>query len=479
MKQIMYILALMFIGTFSLFAQKVDRAKPPINGEIPDLQIPAPVTFTLNNGLNVYHLEKNETPLIQLLLCFRAGSSLESPKQQGLANLTARMLMEGAGSRDALAFADEMDYLGIDLSVTPGRESSTLRLFTPTHRFDPAIELVRDMILSPAFNDKDLERVKKEILVSLVQAHDEPRQIANTAFNQQVFGKTHPYGRTAIGNEETLRTLTKKDLQSFHAAYYAPNLAYAVVVGAIGKSDLQNKLETAFKNWKPGKAEIAVTPDAPPTKGRTIYLIDKPGAAQTEIRVGCVGAKRSSPDYYAITVLNTILGGSFTSRLNNNLRETHGYTYGASSRFGLFLAKGAFSINTSVETAVTDKALAEIFKELTNIRVISNDDLTKARNYVALGYPSEFEGIQALANMIDEQIFYNLPDNYFNTYIQRILSVRHDEVIRAASTYILPENMVVVLVGDAAKIEKPVRALQLGKIVRLKKEEVLGKIPKI
>jgi predicted Zn-dependent peptidase len=273
--------------------------------------------------------------------------------------------------------------------------------------------------------------------------------------------------------------LTINDLKTFHSAYVAPELAYMVVVGQIDKAALQKQLETAFANWKPGKSKIQTITDAQPTKGRTIYLIDKPGLAQTEIRVGCVGVKRSNPDYYAITVMNTILGGSFTSRLNNNLREQKGYTYGAFSRFGMFLSKGSFTVSTSVQTEVTDKALTEIMKELTNIITISDDDLNKAKNYVALSYPSDFEGVQNMAAMIDDKVFYGLPDSYFNDYTKNILAVTMDDVKRAAQNYVQPENMVIVLVGDRSKIEAGVKALKLGKIINLKREDVLGKMPKV
>ncbi len=482
MKSIKIIISTVLIASLGwswAYAQVVDRSKAPAAGEVPSLNIPAVSSFTLSNGLPVYFLEKKEAPLIQLTLTFKAGSSAETMKQLGLASLTAKMMTEGAGKRDALELADEIDFLGINLSVYAGRESSGISLFTPSAKFDPALALVKDILTAPAFPEKELERRKKELIVSFVQAHDEPRAIAGTAYNQFVFGKNHPFGRTTAGNETTIKALTVNDVKAFHAAYFAPDLAYAVVAGDIRKDDLKSKLETAFRDWKPASKNVRAVDDAKPTKGRTVYIIDKPGSAQTEIRVGCVGVKRSNPDYYAITVMNTILGGSFTSRLNNNLREQKGYTYGAFSRFGMFLSKGAFTVSTSVQTEVTDKALTEIMKELKNIRVISDEDLSKAKNYVALSYPADFEGVQNMVSMIDEKIYYGLLDSYFNDYTKNILAVTMDDVKRAVQNYIQPENMAIVLVGDRAKIESGVKALKLGKLVNLKREDVLGKIPKI
>ncbi len=213
--------------------------------------------------------------------------------------------------------------------------------------------------------------------------------------------------------------------------------------------------------------------------GRKIYLVDKPGAAQSVVRFGRIGVERLTEDYYAIQVMNTILGGSFSSRLNQNLRETHGYSYGASSSFGFRPAPGPFTASSDVQTNVTDSALVEFMKELRGIKEISDDDLNRAKNYLALGYPDNFSSIASIARMLSELVLYNLPDDYFNNYIQKILAVKKEDVLRVAKKYVDPENIAVIVVGDKKEIEKGIKALNLGSIKNYSIVDVLGKAPKV
>jgi zinc protease len=213
---------------------------------------------------------------------------------------------------------------------------------------------------------------------------------------------------------------------------------------------------------------------------RIVYLIDKPGAAQSEIRIGRIGVSRATKDYFNLTVMNTILGGSFTSRLNQNLRETHGYSYGAGSGFPMRKSTGYFIASSAVQTDVTDKALNEFFKELNAIsKSITDEELTRARNYVALSYPNDFNSVQSISGNINEKIQYNLPDSYFNTYVQNILAVKKQDALKAAKNYIDTKNIIVVVVGDRSKIETGIKALNLGEIKYMSIEDVLGPIPSV
>ena len=213
-------------------------------------------------------------------------------------------------------------------------------------------------------------------------------------------------------------------------------------------------------------------------KKRIIYLIDKPGSAQSVIYIGRIGAKRLTPDYNSIIVMNTILGGSFTSRLNDNLREQHGYTYGARSRFSFGPIPGNFIAYASVQTEVTDKSLTEFFNELNRIREpIPEEEINRAKNLVALSYPSDFQSVSSIADQLDNMAEYNLPSDFFDNYITQILNVKEDEVNSAAEKYVVPDKMIVVVVGDKTKIEDGVRALNHGEIKNLSIEDVLGKVP--
>ncbi len=459
-------------------AQEPDRSVPPRPGPPPEFSVPPVRKFALSNGLPVYLLERHQVPLVQANLLVQAGTVMDPPGKSGLASMTAAMMMEGAGSRDALALADAIDVLGARITSSAGQHAIAVRLHTPAARLDSALALFADVALRPAFPDSELVRKKKERLTALLQWRDEPRALSTVAFNRALYGERHPYGIPVIGSEATLRGLSREDCANFHAIWFRPNRAALIVVGDVTPEGVRGKLEAAFGGWKPGGAEPPALPPIRQVSGRRLLLVDKPGAPQTEIRIGRIGVPRLTDDYYALLVLNTILGGSFTSRLNNNLREQHGYTYGASSAFDFRPLAGPFLATSAVQTAVTDSALVQFMNELRAIREpISPEELERAKNYVALGYPAEFQTVAQIAGQIEELVTYGLPESTFNTFIRNILAVSKEDVLRVARATIDPENMVVVLVGDRKTIERPVRALNLGPITDMTVDDVLGKAP--
>lgn len=460
-------------------AQKPDRSTPPELGPPPSLQLPPIQRFTLSNGLPVVLMEKHQVPLVQINLLVRAGTANDPEEKRGLASMTAAMMQEGAGDRDALAFADAVDFLGASISVTAGMHSTTVALFTPLSKLDSALALFGDVVLRPRFPAEELERKRLERLTALQQWHDEPRIIASNLLNKILFGMHHPYGPPAMGDEKAIRSFTVDDLRSFYAASFSPLNATLIVVGDVPKAMLVPRLESLLAGWKGNAVPAKAWPSAPQVDSRRIYFVDKPDAPQSVIRIGRIGVARTTEDYYAITVMNTILGGSFTSRLNNNLREQHGYSYGAGSRFTFMPIPGAFMVFSDVHAEVTDKALSEFLKELHAITTVSDEELERAKNYVALSYPSEFQSVGAIAGALAEVVIYNLPDDYFNTYTPRILSVTREDVERVARTYIDPEKIAIVVVGDRKKVEKGIAGLGLGQITNLSIEDVLGKPPVI
>lgn len=468
------------LTTSLLFAQSPDRSAPPKLGPPASLQLPQIHHFKLSNGLPVVLMEKSQVPLVQIDLMIRAGSAMESADKTGLASLTADMLDKGAGSRDALQLADAVDFLGANLSAGAGQHTSVVSLNTPLSRLDSALALFADVALRPTFPNAELERLRKERLTTLLQWHDRPSSIASVLFNRTLFSDNHPYGRPSLGNEKSLRALTTADMKEFHYRYFSANNAALIVVGAVTVATLQSKLEASFGSWKHVLVQERTWPGIKQIEKRQIYLADKPGAAQTEIRIGRIGVPRKTEDYFAITVMNTILGGSFTSRLNQNLREQHGYSYGAGSSFSFRPLPGPFVASAAVQTDVTDMALMEFMKELNRIlESVSDDELARGKNYVALGYPSEFQSVGQIAGNLQELVTYDLPDDYFNNYMSLILAVTKEDVQRVAKKYIDPEKVAIILVGDRTKIEKGVRALNLGTMQLLTIEQVLGKAPKL
>jgi len=473
-----YAVACVFIFAIVLAAQsQADRSKPPSLGPVPQLKLPAIQKRALSNGVPVWLIEAHEVPLVQVTLLLKSGSSDDAAGKYGLASLTAAMLDEGAGSRSALEIADEIDFLGADLATNSSFDASAVRLGVPVARLSQALSVMADVTLRPTFPDAELERVRQERLTDLLQARDDAATVAAMAFARQLFGPSHRYGTGAVGTATTIKDFTTSDLKSFHAAAYQPANATLIVVGDLTADSVMPQLETQFGSWRAGSTAPGHTtvPMAPQPAQRQIVLVDMPGAEQSQVRIGWVGVPRSAPDYFPLQVLNTILGGSFTSRLNQNLRETHGYSYGASSRFDMRLSAGPFFAGAGVQTDKTAEALREFFNELTAIgKPIPADELTKAKNYVAFGFPSNFETIGDFSAQIEQQIVYGLPDSYYADYVKNIQAVTAEAVAKAAATYIQPQRFLVVVVGDRKAIEPGIRALNLGMVRTLSVQEALG-----
>jgi predicted Zn-dependent peptidase len=474
------VLILLLLAPLPLEAQKPDRSKPPVLGPPPALKVAPLQRFSLSNGLPVVFMEKHEVPLVQINMIVLAGSAMDPAEKLGLGSLTAAMLDEGAGALDALQLADAIDVLGADINTSASYHSTGIMLHTPLSKLDAALPLLADIVQRPTFPQKELDRLLKERLTTLLQWRDEPRAIASVLFDRVVFGPDHPYGRPAIGTAQTLPSITVDDLKKFHDSYFHAGNARLIVVGDITLETLRPKLEEAFGSWKKGTPAQQPAATARQVGATTVYVVDKPGAPQSEIRIGRIGAARSTEDYFPLVVTNTILGGSFTSRLNQNLREQHGYTYGAGSNFSFRPMPGPFLAGSAVQTAVTDKALTEFMKELTGIRApVLEEELQRARNYIALGYPDNFSSVLRIAGQLTELVLYNLPDTYFNSYIGNINSVTVSQVQRAAEMYIDPKAMAVVVVGDRKGIEKGIADLKLGEVKFLTIEDVLGPAPVI
>jgi predicted Zn-dependent peptidase len=454
-----------------------DRSRPPALAPTPQLDLPSIQKRALSNGLAVWLVESHEVPIVQVNLVVRAGAADDPAGKFGTASLTAAMLDEGAGARSALELADAVEFLGADLATTSAFDSSAVRLNVPVGRLGDALPLLADVVFRPTFPAMELERLRQERLTALLQARDDPASIAPMAFSRIVFGPMHRYGTGAIGTEATLKILSTGDLAAFHAAYYQPANSVLVVVGDVTPDAALPALERQFGGWKAGAASARRTPVPPApqlTRGQ-IHIVDKPEAEQSQIRIGAVGVPRSTPEYFPLLVLNTILGGSFTSRLNQNLREKNGYTYGASSGFDMRLSAGPFVAAAGVQTDKTAEALREFFNELTGIvQPIGADEIAKAKNYIALGFPAEFESSADLSRRLEELIVYQLPDNYFERYISNVQAVTADAVQKVAKTYVQPSRFAVVVVGDRKTIEPGIRALDLGPVRVVSVDEALG-----
>ncbi len=456
-----------------------DRSGPPKLGPPPSLRLPPIRHLALSNGIKVLLLEKHDVPLVQVDLVIRAGALMDPEGKTGLASMTASMLTEGAGSRNALEFADAIDFLGAEISATSGFSITGISLHTPLTKLDSALALLADVTRRPLFPAGELERLRKERLTSLVEWREEPRMLASILFNHTLYGE-HPYGRPLGGTAASLRGMTVDDLKKFHDGYIVPGNSTIIVVGDVTGDEMIRKLERAFGDWTGEPAPAPHVPAISQLKAKSVLFVDKPGAAQSVIEIGRVGVPRMTDDYYAIVVMNTILGGSFTSRLNMNLREKHGYTYGAGSRFEFRPLSGPFVASASVQTAVTDSSLVEFANELKGIlKPIPPSDVERAKNYVALGFPADFQSVGQIATQLEELVIYGLPDDYFNRYTERILAVTPADVERVARKYINLDNLAFVIVGDRKEVGRSVTALKIAPEKFLTVEDVLGPAPVI
>ena len=456
---------LTMVGT-ALGAQgTVDRTKPPELGPPPRVSLPPIVTRVLPNGLKLMIVEQHELPLADFALLVGSGGTADPAGKTGVANLTSAMLREGTTTRKSLDIADQTSFLGISLFPQASWESSTLSLHTPTAQLDSALALYADVALHPSFPANEFERIKKNRLTELLQLRDQGPAIANLVFPAILYGSSHPYGAPLIGTEATVSSLTTADLQAYYQANFKPNNATMIIVGDVNPAQIEQKINALFGGWQRGDVSQLTYSDPPKAVATTIYLVDKPGAAQSSFRIGAVGVPRSTKDYFALTVMNTILGGSFTSRLNQNLREARGYTYGAGSRFDMRRAAGPFSASAEIVSAKSDSALLEFMKELNAIRQAAPaDELSRAKRYLQLQLPGNFETTQQIAAALVPVALYGLPLDYYNNYVQSVEGVTQADVARVAQQYITPGSLAIVIVGDRKTIEQGLKSTNVGPI---------------
>jgi predicted Zn-dependent peptidase len=456
----------------SVQSQQLDRSKRPGAASAPAVIAPVIVKRTLPNGLQVWSVTRRQLPIVNALLLIRAGSAVDGATA-GVADVTASLLDDGAGGRSALEFANAVDFLGANLNANAGDEQTQISLLTLKKQADSAFALMGDMVVRPAFADEELSRERRARLQALRSQKDRPTIIATQTFNRLVYGADHPYGHPSNGTPATIEKLTRADVSGFYDAYYRPNNAVLIVVGDVSAAEAQALATRAFGSWKskPVPALAAAIPARPAPRATGVYLVDKPGAAQSEIRIGHALTSRStSPDYYALRVLNAALGGAFTSRVNLNIREAKGYTYGARTTMTFERGAGPFIASAGVFTAKTDSSLIEFMKEIRDIRgprPLTAAETEFAKASLVRAYPRALETNAGVAATLADLAFYRLPDTELTGYLAKLEQVKPADVTRVAERYLAPDSSVVVVVGDLAKIQPGIEALHLGPVTVL------------
>lgn len=439
--------------------------EPPQLGEPKPLTLPAVVKTVLPNGLTLLVVEHHELPIADFVLVVKSGSEVDPAGKEGLASLASALLDEGTATRGAMDIADQAAFLGVELTTASGWDASRVALHTPTAQLDGALALFADVALQPAFAANELERLRKERLTQILQIKDRGPAIADLVFSSILYGEDHPYGRWQTGTEASVTSLSRADVRTFYETFYRPNNATMIVVGDVEPADITARIESLFGAWSKGDVPAARFGAATPREGTTVYIVDKPGAPQSSFRIGSIGVARSTPDFFPLQVMNTILGGSFTSRLNQNLREEKGYTYGAGSGFAMRQEAGPFTARAEIVATKSDAALVEFMKEIRGIgEAVPGEELAKAKRYLQLQLPSQFETTEDIAMGLVPVALYGLPLDYYDTYAQRIGAVTREDVQRVARTYLDPARMAVVIVGDRKSIEEGIRAVNLGPV---------------
>ncbi|HEX8785567.1 MAG TPA: pitrilysin family protein [Telluria sp.] len=439
------------------------RDKPPRPGPAPRFTLPQGTTFRLPNGLTVIHYHNPGLPLVAAELVVKNGSDANPDDQPGLAGYTADMLEEGTATRSAPRIADEVAQLGAFLGSASTVDSSTVSLLSLRSTFAQALDVMADVVQHPAFPSAEVERQRAARLGDLAQQRDDPALVAALAGNGALYGKRHPYGYGQLGTEQAIRDTTRDDLYQFWRHHYVPANAALIVSGDIGEDELRNLALARFGGWARNDAALTSLGDPSPTHARLV-VVDKPGAPQTALRVSIVAAARRTPDYPAMQVMNAALGGLFSSRINLDLREEKGYSYGVFSNFRYDRTPGPFTIAGSVRTDVTGPSVAEIFKQVRGMRdqPLPAQELAGARDSQVYSLPGQFETNSDIGASLAEAYIFDLPQDYWRTLPDQFRRVTAGQVQAVAKKYLQPEQMKVIAVGDQKTILPQLKPLGLG-----------------
>ena len=447
-----------------------DRSKLPAVTKPPKLDWPEVRRTTLSNGLKLLFVERRETPIVELELLVDAGYAADQFAVPGAASFTSAMLDEGTKTRSALEISEELASLGATLSVNTALDASWVSLSSLKHNLDPSLDVFADVILHPEFPDSEIERVRKHLLARIAQEKSSPFSLAQRLLPKLLYGDDHPYGAsfTGTGDEETVKAITRADLERFHAAWFQPGGSILIAVGDTTFEDLRDKLEARFKGWtgadKPPAKNIAAVEN--PSKS-ALYLVDKPGAVQSMILGGVIATPARHPDRIRIETMNRILGGAFTSRINMNLREDKHWSYGSRSFLSDARGQRPWLVYAAVQSDKTKESLVELDRELRDIlgpRPATDAELDKVKKNAILQLPGRFETKSSVRGALSRIWMFDLARDYWETYADKVEAVTLDDIQKVAGDVIRPDQMIWVVVGDRTQVEPTLRELDFGDV---------------
>ena len=463
-------LVISLTSVVSLAQQPLDRTKVPAPGPNPVLKVPTWTKTQLSNGATLIVSERHSLPLITFSITFVGGANQFEPvSKRGVASLTASMLTEGTNTKTGDQLSEALQLLGTNVGGNVGGEDGSIGFVSTSKNFEPTLAILADMMLNSTFPAEALERLRGRTLVNLTTARDQPAVVGAQVFAKVLYSDKHPYGQRAT--ETSIKAITRDDIVAFQKAYYQPGRAIITVVGDTTAQQAKAAIEKGLAAWTKGGDKASFSyPKLPELQPAKIYLIDKPGAAQSVVNIGMPGPPRNTPDYFALQVLNTILGGQFQSRLNANIREQKGYSYGVRSSFAFGKGPGAFNAGGAIISDKTDLALIEFMKELKGIngeRPITDEELKTAKDSLIQGLPARFASVSAIGNSITTLAVQNLPDDYYQNFAKNVAAVTREDLLRVAKQYIDLSHLAIVIVGDRSKIEPTLKATNIAPITYL------------
>jgi zinc protease len=461
-----FILILIFIMTSTAISQDeiLDRTKPPVPKPPKDVQFPDYFDTTLSNGINLLLIENYKVPNVTIRLVFKEAGSFYDGGKYGVSSLTSELLTKGTKTRSALQIADDIDFYGASISSGSDWDGSYVSLSVLKKHLDKVIDVLSDVVLNPVFSQDELDRAREQRISGIIQGKDDAGTLTDRMFNKVVFDNS-PYAYPSEGTEESMKNMKREDIVEFYNNRYCPGNLILAFVGAISKEEAIAIVNEHFQSWNKECTLEKFEEDKPSSySAGNIYIVDKPGAVQSNFRIGHIGIARNNPDFIAVSVMNTILGGYFGSRINLNLREKHGFTYGARSGFNPRIYPGDFSVDADVRNEVTDTSVKLVKEELERIVTteVTDEELQTVKNYLTGIFPLQLETANSVATRVINLKLYGLPKNYYSTYISSINKLTKEDILKAAKKYIYPGSLYIVISGNSSAVKDKLSAL--GKV---------------
>ena len=442
------------------------KSPRPSPGPRRDYHFPRFVRRRLDNGLELIVAPATKLPLVTVAIVVDGGAVCDSPEYEGVARLAAKLMLEGTDKDDGAELTERFERLGASVDAEADWDEAAVTMTVMSDRLPAAFALLGEVLRTPAFPQREVDRLKAERQAELLQLRAEPRGLADELFTRFLYTPTSRYARPDGGDETSVARIEREHIRSFYESRYVPAATTVIVVGDVTVEGAERLVRTTLGGWTGTSATRIAADAAPARRDRAVHIVAKADAPQSELRIGHVGVPRNHPDFFAVNVMNAILGGLFNSRINLNLREAHGYTYGAFSVFDWRRQAGPFLVQTAVKSDITDAAAREVFAEIDRIRAgrVTEDELSLATSYLDGVFPIRFETTVAIAAALSVLVVHGLPEDYYDRYRERVRGVTRDQIFEAAQRHLHPEALQVVVVGDPAVVQPRLAALEFGPV---------------